>query len=114
MEGFYYNRGVYYATIGWILTVLALTAVAIRIYSRTFLTRSTGSDDFAILLSAVSSHKTNHPWVWNAYRRQCLTLAGEIGDTLSVAHGVGRHEQLLSKGQVSQVTRWYIGDRGST
>ena len=51
-----YNRGIYYTTIAWVLTVIALVVVAIRIYSRAFLTRSLGSDDFAILVSVVSRY----------------------------------------------------------
>lgn len=55
MEDFYFNRGIYYAAIGWTLTVIALVVVATRLYSRCVLTRSAGSDDFTIAISAVSN-----------------------------------------------------------
>ena len=52
-QSYTYDRGLYYIIIGGILTVIALVVVVVRIYSRTFLTRSLGSDDFTILVSTV-------------------------------------------------------------
>lgn len=52
-QGYTYDRGIYYVAISWVTTIIAVAAVSIRLYSRAFLTRSIGSDDFAILISAV-------------------------------------------------------------
>ena len=46
-------RGYAYVSCEWILLVIEIFAVTIRLYTRTFLTRSIGSDDFAILIAFV-------------------------------------------------------------
>lgn len=67
-EGYTYDRGIYYASIGWVLTVIALPTVAIRIYFRAFLTRCLGFDGFAILISAVSVFALHHEFLLKHYR----------------------------------------------
>ena len=54
MEVSAYDRGIPYLVIGWVLTFLVLMAVVVRIYSRSLLTRSLGSDDFTIVIATVS------------------------------------------------------------
>lgn len=50
-----YNAiGIAYLTCQWTFTVFGLAVVALRVYSRTFLTRSVGSDDFCIVIAHVS------------------------------------------------------------
>ena len=104
-QGYTYDRGVYYACIGWILTIIAVAAVSIRFYSRTFLTRSVGSDDFAILVSIVSISGRNFH-VRALTMRKVLSFVGQINDTLAVAQGMGRHTALLNNDQYSQVQKW--------
>ena len=53
MEETHANRGIYFIAIGWPLSVVVLFVVGARFYSRYFLTRSLGSDDFFILVSSV-------------------------------------------------------------
>lgn len=48
-----YNRGVYYLAIGWVLTSIAIIVVCTRLYSRAYITRSIGSDDYAVVISMV-------------------------------------------------------------
>ena len=47
------NRAVWYLPVHRILESICLCAVLLRLYSRAFLTRSLGSDDFAIVIAAV-------------------------------------------------------------
>ncbi|KAI9723458.1 MAG: hypothetical protein M1828_004188 [Chrysothrix sp. TS-e1954] len=90
MENYSYSadRGEYFLVLGWVLTSLAIVAVVVRLYSRLAVTRSAGSDDFFI--------------AW------CLplTLFGQIGDTIAVHHGLGRHEKFLKTEQISSITKW--------
>lgn len=57
MEGYNYDRGIPYIIVGWVLTAILLLVVAIRLYSRTCLTRSAGSDDVAIVVASVNFAK---------------------------------------------------------
>ena len=82
------NRGVYYLALGWTLTGIAIVTVALRLYSRMVLTRSAGSDDFTIVFPVI------------------LTLVGEIGDTLAVRDGLGRHVQLFDDRQLATIAKW--------
>ena len=59
MEGYDYDRGIYYIILAWVLTVIMLIAVGIRLYSRGVLTRSIGSDDFFIVIATVSLEEPN-------------------------------------------------------
>lgn len=52
-ESYALDSGTYYIIVGWVLTGVAASAVALRLYSRTILTRSAGSDDLAIVLAVV-------------------------------------------------------------
>lgn len=56
MADLYYNRGTYKLAVSWILSTIALIIVAARLYSRLALTQSIGSDDFTIVIPAVSQH----------------------------------------------------------
>lgn len=85
-----YDRGIEYLTVGWIFTVIMLVAVPIRLYSRTYLTRSIGSDDYTILLATI------------------LSTYAICSNTLDVQAGFGKHESLLSPDQVSRVKRWSV------
>lgn len=58
------NRGVIYLPVGWILTIFAIMAYFLRMYTRAWLTRSLGSDDFAITLGFVSN--TNRAFLQRA------------------------------------------------
>lgn len=49
------HRGIAYLALAWSLTFIATTLCAIRLYSRTILTRSVGSDDFAIVFALVGT-----------------------------------------------------------
>lgn len=49
----YNARGIAFISCEWILTATELIAVTLRLYSRTFLTRSVGSDDFFITIGFV-------------------------------------------------------------
>lgn len=52
------HRGIAYLVLGWSLTFIAMLLCTIRMYSRTILTRSVGSDDFAILVALVRANPT--------------------------------------------------------
>lgn len=82
------DRGHWYLVLGWTLTAIALVSVALRLYSRTLLTRSAGSDDFTILFPVV------------------LTLVGELGDTFAVRDGLGKHVQLFDDWQLASIAKW--------
>lgn len=47
------SKGIAYVSCQWTLTLLALVIVPLRVYSRAFLTRSFGSDDFFIIIPLV-------------------------------------------------------------
>ncbi|KAI9671856.1 MAG: hypothetical protein M1831_003384 [Alyxoria varia] len=81
-------RGAYYIGIGWPLTVIMLATVSLRLYTRTFLTRSLGADDATIIFPAI------------------LSFVGQIGDTLGTVNGEGRHEWLLSLNQLEHAYKW--------
>ena len=49
------DRAVAYEVAEWVMTGIMLIAFTLRICSRGFLTRSIGSDDFAICIPAVCS-----------------------------------------------------------
>lgn len=49
----YNSVGIAYVSLQWIFTAIALIAVTLRLYSRTLLTRSVGSDDFLITIAFV-------------------------------------------------------------
>ncbi|KAI9714793.1 MAG: hypothetical protein M1820_000082 [Bogoriella megaspora] len=86
------DRGVYYLILAWTFTAIMLIVVALRLYSRAFLTRSIGSDDFTITIGAL------------------LSLYSMIQDSIWVHDGLGRHESQLTEAQLSQVNKWtYIG-----
>lgn len=48
------DRGPAFVAVAWVLTLVAIVVYAIRIYSRTLLTRSLGSDDFTMAFGVVS------------------------------------------------------------
>ena len=48
------DRGPAFLAAAWLLTVIMWIVLSIRLYSRTFLTGSVGSDDFAIGIAAVN------------------------------------------------------------
>lgn len=88
------DRGTYYLILGWTLTGIAIVSVILRLYSRTLLTRSAGSDDFTILFPVI------------------LTLVGELGDTFAVRDGLGRHVQLFNDMQLANIAKWYVTRKG--
>lgn len=49
----YNTRGIAYLSCQWTLTAVGTIVVALRLYSRTLLTRSVGSDDFFIAIAFV-------------------------------------------------------------
>ena len=51
--GYPQDRGLYFVILSWIFSVAGALTVAVRVYSRAFLTRSIGSDDFAIIFAVV-------------------------------------------------------------
>lgn len=55
----YNTKGIAYVSCQWTLTLLALVIVPLRVYSRSFLTRSFGSDDFFIIIPLVGAALTN-------------------------------------------------------
>ena len=78
------DRGIYYLAVGWALTGVAIVVVALRLYSRILLTRSAGSDDFAIVISLVRVPRPAGRSLSSlgAYCfDQVLTVVGEIGDS---------------------------------
>ena len=52
------HRGIAYLVLTWGLTFIATIVCTIRLYSRTILTRSVGSDDFTILVALVCTKST--------------------------------------------------------
>ena len=63
------GRGIAYVSLEWILVLVQIQVVTLRVYSRTFLTRSVGSDDFFIVIGFVrfimvttssNEHLTSH------------------------------------------------------
>lgn len=50
----HYNaKGIVYISIEWLFTLVQILVVTLRVYSRTFLTRSVGSDDLFIVIGFV-------------------------------------------------------------
>lgn len=50
----HYNaKGIAYVSIEWVFTFIQILAVTLRLYSRTFLTRSVGSDDLFMVIGFV-------------------------------------------------------------
>ena len=52
----HYNaKGIVYIALQWVFVVVMMLVITLRVYSRTFLTRSVGSDDFFIVIGYVRS-----------------------------------------------------------
>ena len=52
----HYNaKGIVYIALQWVLVVVQMLVITLRVYSRTFLTRSVGSDDLFIVIGYVRS-----------------------------------------------------------
>ena len=49
----YTAKGIVYVSLEWIFVLVQILVITLRVYSRTFLTRSVGSDDFAIVIGFV-------------------------------------------------------------
>ncbi len=50
----HYNaKGIVYVSLEWVFILVEILAITLRVYSRTFLTRSIGSDDFFIVIGFV-------------------------------------------------------------
>lgn len=102
-----HDRGVYFIICSWILFVSLTVVVSIRVFSRSLITRSIGSDDIAIIIPVVckAMGKPHH-----ANRRltleQILIAFGSVTDTLAVHNGLGRHENTLSNTQYEQALKW--------
>ena len=53
---FHYNaKGIAYVSLQWTFTLIQILVISLRVYSRTLLTRSVGSDDFLIVVAFVCS-----------------------------------------------------------
>ncbi|KAI9728480.1 MAG: hypothetical protein M1828_003882 [Chrysothrix sp. TS-e1954] len=86
------DNGRWYDALGWTLQAIALVVVAIRLYSRLYLTRSAGSDDVVILLAVI------------------VCLSGMSGETVAVHHGFGRHCSALTSSEFAVVLKWLYTD----
>lgn len=82
------NRGIGYIATSWSLEAVVLVAVAVRVYTRCWLTRSAGSDDVTILIS----------WV--------LVLTGAGIDQEAFKNGYGQHCAFLGQEQLQEVMKW--------
>ena len=49
----YTTKGIVYVSLEWVFVLVQFLVITLRIYSRTFLTRSVGSDDFSIVIGFV-------------------------------------------------------------
>ena len=49
----YNTKGIVYVSLEWVFILVQILVIALRVYSRTFLTRSVGSDDFSIVIAFV-------------------------------------------------------------
>ena len=47
------TKGIVYISLEWIFILVQILIITLRVYSRTFLTRSVGSDDFSIVIAFV-------------------------------------------------------------
>ena len=50
----YHNaKGIVFISFKWVFILIQLLTITLRVYSRTFLTRSVGSDDFFLVMGFV-------------------------------------------------------------
>lgn len=49
----YNTEGIVYVSLEWVFILVQILVITLRVYSRTFLTRSVGSDDFCIVIAFV-------------------------------------------------------------
>ncbi|KAL8890164.1 MAG: hypothetical protein Q9215_002639 [Flavoplaca cf. flavocitrina] len=88
----YNSVGIAYVSLQWIFTAIALLAVTLRLYSRTLLTRSVGSDDFLIAIAFV------------------LNVAVTISDFKAFENGWSQHESHLPSEMYAIEQKWeFIG-----
>ncbi|CAO1601331.1 hypothetical protein XANCAGTX0491_004999 [Xanthoria calcicola] len=88
----YNTRGIAYVSCQWTLTAVGTIVVALRLYSRTLLTRSVGSDDFFIAIAFI------------------LNVAATISDLKAFLHGWSQHERTLSPEAYSMEQKWeFVG-----
>ncbi|KAI9667146.1 MAG: hypothetical protein M1831_001323 [Alyxoria varia] len=86
------NQGLAYVLTNWALTLVIYFVFSLRIYSRTLITRSVGSDDFTIAFSVV------------------LSTFAAVVNTIQVHAGLGRHQSELTPEQYSINEHWeYVG-----
>ncbi|KAK7942993.1 uncharacterized protein PG986_012106 [Apiospora aurea] len=79
------NRGPAINAIAWVGTIISTVFVALRLYSRIFVTRSFGWDDTVIVVAVI------------------LNLITNVFVSVAVASGLGRHIQYLTDEQVVRV-----------
>ncbi|KAL9003048.1 MAG: hypothetical protein Q9188_004060 [Gyalolechia gomerana] len=84
----YNARGLAFISCEWILTATELIAITLRLYSRTFLTRSVGSDDFFITIGFL------------------LNVAGEVSDLKCFLNGWSQHENNLTPDMYAAEQKW--------
>ena len=108
MFDFDHNRARGGVVIGWVLTSIGLVVVSLRLYTRAVLTHSIGSDDFFIVIPAVSvpfAFRTSY--IHNDTDiRQLLQIYECISDTFDMQNGFGQHDWTLSKENIAESTKW--------
>jgi hypothetical protein len=89
--GFYDgDSGIPFLVVGTTLTAFVVLAWATRIYTRLLLTRSIGSDDFAITLSVA------------------FCIFGAVGGGIQVENGLGKHKDQISTHAFDREELWYV------
>lgn len=99
-------KGIALISCEWVATAIELLAVTLRLYSRTFLTRSVGSDDFFISIGFVRLVMNPNPRNTADIHSQALEVVATVSDLEAFLNGWSQHEDSLTKGQYSSEEKW--------
>lgn len=105
----YTTKGIVYVSLEWVFVLVQFLVITLRIYSRTFLTRSVGSDDFSIVIGFVrfmlvpllSSERAANDGT------QLLNVVAIVSDLKAFLNGWAQHESALTPGEYAAEEKWY-------
>lgn len=103
----YNATGIAFVSCEWFFIAIELVAVTLRLYSRTFLTRSVGSDDFFLTIGFVRfALPTLLVDEQLTATTQVVNIAGVVSDLQSFRNGWSQHESDLTPDMYAAQQKW--------
>lgn len=110
------DRGPIILKLTLIMNATAFIFILLRLYTRFFVKKSSGWDDYLITLGFVSTASTNHHTfgqIGKSLTKRLLKISGTIGSAFSclqVQNGFGRHIQYLSRPEIVRLGKWTLSN----